>query len=398
MNNVRLNSIDNKCCGCSACADICPVGAIVMSPDQNGFLIPSINDSLCVDCQKCEKTCQLIHTIGLYKPIEAYVAKCNDHDALMRSASGGVFFSIANTVLANHGAVIGCSYDRIDDQLSVRHIVIQNSSEIKRIQGSKYVQSNTTGIYKQVKNLAINNQLVLFAGTPCQVAACRAYLGDTFENVFYVDIICHGVPSQDLFNKYISFLENKNRIKIDEIIFRDKSMGWDLRGSIVFQKNNKKYKKSFKTGSSSYYSLFLQSQTYRESCYECPYAGENRSGDITIGDYWGINEVHPELLRRNGGMFDEKEGISCLIINSERGILLVKKYGNNLVLKESEFSFVSKHNSQLREPSKKGCQRDEILSILNHKGYKDLDEWYCRRLGLKRLYYKLYDLIPPKRI
>lgn len=394
MQNMGLNSADNKCCGCSACADICPINAIKMVPDQNGFIVPIIDEDLCIGCRQCQKVCQFMSPVKLFMPIEAYAAMSKNNDVLMCSASGGIFYSLAESVLNKNGVVIGCSYTPTENELKVQHIVVEKLHDLNSLQGSKYVQSDTSGIYKQVKRLALDNKIVLFSGTPCQVAACRSYLDKDYNNVFFLDIICHGTPSQELFKGYITFLEKKHKIKIDTVNFRDKSKGWGLKGSISFKKNGAHYKKSFKTGSSSYYALFLQSQTYRESCYDCLYARKERCGDITIGDYWGIEKQHSEFLKSNGGDFDEKKGISCLIVNNLKGRTLLENYCTGIILKQSKLELISENNTQLRKPSKRGAHREIILDIFRNKGYEEIDKWYQKRLGFKKILYDIYNLMP----
>lgn len=398
MNNISINQGADNCCGCAACADICPQKAITMAADENGFTVPVINEELCIECSLCRKVCQYVTPVELSEPLEVYAAVCNDNSALMRSASGGCFYSIADSFLESGGAVAGCAYEESGDGLTVRHIIVSNSSELERLQGSKYVQSDTAGIFIRIKELAETGRPVLFSGTPCQVAACRLALGKKYENVYYIDIVCHGVPSFSMFKGYITYLEKKYGIKIDKYVFRDKSRGWGLRGSLQYRKGNKPYCRSFKTGGSSYYALFLQAQTYRDSCYQCRYAGKDRCGDITLGDYWGIEKVHPEYLKINGGNLDEKQGVSCLLVNSRSGKDLMEKYCGNIKMYQSEFSKAAMHNAQLREPSKEGNRRKDVLRIFAGQGYEGLEKWFYRELGIKGIVYKLYDLLPPEKI
>ena len=266
------------------------------------------------------------------------------------------------------------------------------------IQGSKYVQSDTTGIYRVVKRLADEGRLILFSGTPCQVAACKLYLGKNYSNVYYIDIICHGVPSLKMFQAYVNYLQESNNIDLQKVVFRDKSLGWDLMGSIIYRKNGKTYQKKFKTGGSSYYSLFLKAQTYRDSCYECRFACNLRAGDITIGDYWGIEKTHPEYLKKNGGELDENKGISCLLVNTDKGIELIDNYATNICFFPTLFEEVAKYNKQLVQPCKVGSERQHILNILNEQDYVELEKWFYRNLRLKGYFYKLYNLIPPRKI
>ena len=397
MGRISLDDM-KKCCGCAACADNCPQRAIKMIPDNKGFVIPKIDMEKCIECGLCKSVCQYINPVELTETEETYVSSCSNSNVLVRSASGGCFYSIAESFLLDGGIVAGCAYDNTGAILSAKHIVAKNKTELVRLQGSKYVQSNTEGIFNEVKAAAKNNKSVLFCGTPCQVAACKKVLEKKYDNITYVDIICHGVPSLHMFTEYVAYLEKKHGIVIDAVCFRDKSKGWDLKGSIEYHKGEKRYKKYFLTGASSYYSLFLRGQTYRECCYECKYAGKYRCGDVTLGDYWGIEKVHPEYLLKNGGKLDETKGVSCVLVNTLKGKELIRNHGKGLFLLPSSFDNAAMFNGQLTHPSKMGANREKILRILMEQGYSELAKWYDRKTGLKRILYILYNTIPAKRI
>ena len=218
MNTINLCNEMQKCCGCAACADICPRNAITMTQDANGFTIPKINQQQCVKCKKCLSVCQYISSIEKYDPQEVYAAVCNNNTVLLSSASGGCFFSIADSIIKHGGVVFGCAYGKKDNNIIVHHIMAQSESELYQLQGSKYVQSDTEGIFSQVRSIAKSNRPILFSGTPCQIAACKLLLDKEYQNIYYADIICHGVPSLKMFQSYITFLE-KNQQKIKKKIF-----------------------------------------------------------------------------------------------------------------------------------------------------------------------------------
>lgn len=396
MRNIGTRS-SNNCCGCSACVDICPVNAITMNTDNNGFLYASVDKDSCIECSKCIKVCQYLTEAEKNIPIEAYASACRNKDSLKKSASGGCFYSIAEEILCAGGAAIGCAYSHSNNTLSVQHILTRSSSELYQLQGSKYVQSDTVGIFNLVEEEAKKGIPIVFSGTPCQVAACKLFLGKKYENVFFADIICHGVPSQSLFKSFVTFLEKKRGAKIVSIVFRDKDNGWGLNGSIIFKKGNNQYKKKIKSGGSSYYSLFLNAQTYRDSCYECKYASNKRVGDITLGDYWGIEKIHPEYLNTNGGILNKIAGISCILINTEKGKELIDKYGKNLILLPSSYEHIAEYNTQLRRPSRKGANRDTILEIYSTQGYDQLEKWFNQSIGPKNILYKLYEWLSPRK-
>ena len=398
MSDIILFDNKVKCCGCAACADVCPRNAIEMKNDEFGFSIPVIDNNKCIHCKKCLSVCQYKIDLERYKPFEVYASATNNMDLLKHTASGGCFSALAKSVVSNGGAVVGCAYDYNKHPISVQHELIDNDVSLQKLMGSKYVQSNTEGIYRKIKKIADTNKTVLFSGTPCQVAACRLALGTQYDNVYYVDIICHGVPSQKMFQDYLLFLENKLKIRIKDITFRDKEKGWGLHGSLVFQKGKSEYKKIFKTGGSSYYSMFLNSHIYRDSCYNCRYACSLRPGDITIGDYWGVEKKHPEYLRKCGGQLDEDKGISCLLINTNKGKELIEKYGSELIMLPSSFENVADNNKQLNSPSKISDIRNDILMLFKDSGYLAVDKWFYKHKGLKSILYKIDFLLPAKKI
>ena len=239
-------------------------------------------------------------------------------------------------------------------------------------------------IFKEVKNALADNKNVLFSGTPCQVAALKSFLGDKhYDNLFTIDIICHGVPSIQMFQDYLTILESSCG-KIYDFKFRDKSGGWGYTGSAHY-KDKKGYDKKLVIpfGVSSYVSMFLESDIFRENCYSCKYANANRVGDITIGDYWGIEKEHAESLLDNGGCIDETKGVSCLIVNTQKGKQMLEDNKDNLVLVLSEFVKVQNGNKQLKAPGKKGRDREYILELYKNEGYSAVEKWYRKKKGVK---------------
>lgn len=362
------------CCACTACASACPKSAITMVPDENGFVYPSVDESKCVSCGLCEQVCayQKMPPVS-EKEVYAAVSGCTD---VRESASGGLFAAFAQAVLEQGGAVYGCAMLCEKGQLWPWHVCVTKSQDLIRLKGSKYVQSDLTGIYPDVRRRLEAGQTVLFSGTPCQVAGLKGFLRREYENLFTVDIICHGVPGGELFRKYIAFEEQKQGAKITSFRFRDKSQGWKLHGTMTLDNGKTVY---FEPEESSYYQMFLNSYTYRENCYTCPYASDRRPGDVTVGDYWCIDLVHPELLRENGGPLDHESGTSCLIVNSERGRLLLERFGGGIRRWDSTYENASKYNRQLTAPSVLKPERDQVLAMAK-EDYAVLDAWYQRRL------------------
>ena len=207
------------------------------------------------------------------------------------------------------------------------------------------------------------------------------------EKLYTIDIICHGVPGNRMFQDYLDFLKNKN--EIIDFQFRDKTKGWGLNASYTIKGKRRNIKTVIPNNLSSYYTYFLESEIYRESCYYCEYASYHRVGDCTIGDFWGVEEEYPQYLRKNGGLFEEKEGISCILINSEKGKILISD-AKNIQKYPADFERIAKWNQQLEHPAvPKNDRREKLLEIYNRNGYKELEKIFQKDQGWKRYGRKL---------
>lgn len=395
MKHIDLVQDKKECCGCGACVNVCFHKAISMQEDELGYMYPQINKELCVGCGLCQKVCAFTKKQNMDAPLQAFAAMADDKEVLRKSASGGVFGAIAMEVLKSGGKVFGCSMEYIEE-LSPEHIGIEHVSELNKLQGSKYVQSDMKFVYQQVKEAIKKGRTVLFSGTPCQVAALKSYLGNKhYENLLTMDLICHGVPSIKFFRSYVKELEKSLKGKVIDFKFRDKDSGWGLKGKVYYldRKGNKK-EKSIPSKLSSYYKLFLDSCSYRESCYNCKYANQYRVGDLTIGDYWGIQGVHADYLVQNGGILDEKKGISAILVNTDHGKRMLEKYGIKLNVLDSQVEDVIKSNDQLRHPSHMNKNRDYIMKLYCSQGYEAVERWYRKQMGMKRYIHIIWNGLP----
>lgn len=217
-------SIDDKsrCCGCSACMNICPNNAIKMKIDNKGFKYPIVDDEKCVNCGLCDKVCPYNNEYTkkeIYNKSVAYGGWNNNDEIRKNSTSGGIFSAISKYVLDNNGLICGAIYD---DNLKVIHEIVDNIENLKKINGSKYVQSDMKDNFKKIKKYLEDGKLVLFSGTPCQVSGLNSFLGKEYENLYTCDIVCHGVPSPKVFEKYKKELEKAKNSEIININFRDK--------------------------------------------------------------------------------------------------------------------------------------------------------------------------------
>ena len=240
-----------------------------------------------------------------------------DDNLLKNSASGGMFSAIAESFLSDCGYVCGAAMDFEENVADVRHIIIHSVDELYRLQKSKYVQSSTDKVYKELQTLLKNGEKVLFSGTPCQVEAAKSIAKRAGGKLYTIDIICHGVPSQRFFNDFIACEAEKRKMKINSLDFRDKKHGWGEKGTIVGANiKGDVIESSIATDTTSYYYYFFNGEISRECCYHCPYAQKQRVGDVTVGDYWGIEQYNPELLVEHGGTINSRKGVSCLLINT----------------------------------------------------------------------------------
>lgn len=379
-----MDLVKNKkdCCGCGVCYNICPKKAISMVEDEYGYIYPKIDEKKCIECGLCKKSCVYqTQNKRLNEPIKTYAAISKDEKIINKSASGGIFATIAKNILNDGGVIYGASLEKEDKSFKVKHIRIDKEKDLIKLQGSKYVQSDTSEIYCVVKKDLEDGKKVLFSGTPCQVNAVKGYLNfKDYDNLYTIDLICHGVPNKKMFNDYIKILEQKEKGEVIDFNFRDKSKDKGAFCALAkIRKINHEYKKIIPSFESSYYQLFLDSNIYRENCYTCPYANGKRTGDITLGDYWKFEIEHPEYLNK----VNIKKGISCLIVNTEKGIKITDELSRDMKILNSEFNKVKKHNAQLVHPSIISNENKKILSIYSSKGYKGVNKYYFQKNFIK---------------
>ncbi len=380
---IQLFENKYQCCGCNACEMICGKKAITMIEDKDGFRFPQIDADKCVGCGSCLKVCCIGNDVILQKPERVYAASYKNKDISAKSASGGIFAAFAKQVLAEGGIVFGSAYTKTFD---VEVEPIEKVEELPKLQGSKYVQSSMNDSYQKVKRELQSGREVLFCGVPCQVEALKHYLGRSYENLLLVDVVCHGVPSNKMLKDYLSFLSKKKQMEVESIQFRTKTKGQNVYGEIAYRQEPLiSYK-------SSYYKLFLNCQTFRDSCYHCKFAGTERPGDISLCDYWGIEDEHPDFMKEV-----EKKGlagISAVMLNSEAGKTFFAKIEPDFVLKESTVEQVAKHNPQLQAPSVETSERKQVLECYRQGGYQAVDDFYFKKYRMKVLTSDIGQVLP----
>ena len=384
---AKVYEEENKCCGCGACESLCPVNAIIMKEDEYGFIYPFIDEEKCINCDLCRQNCAF-NNDGKNDIIESYAATNTDDWQKRKSSSAGIFPAIAKQFLESGGVVVGCSMVIIDGQSVTEHIIIETENQINKLQGSKYVQS-TLSCYRKIEGLLKNATKVLFSGTPCQVKQIKSMFNRFEEYLYTIDIICHGVPNQRMFNEYLKVIKKKHKGDIVEFRFRDKEFGEGLTASVSFRDEKAKLKKyHFDHDHSSYYRLFLEGEIYRECCYNCPYACDNRIGDITLGDYWGAETETPFLFTDNGGIFESKQSLSCILVNTGKGKELLENT-DEIKKEKVELDRIKTNNKQLNEPSQHSSSRQEIFDIFVKDGYKSVDRIMNKKLRWIRLKKKI---------
>lgn len=297
----------HECCGCGACKNICPQNCIQMLTDVEGFCYPKVDSSKCVKCGKCKAVCPLIHAPSALPPHHVFAAQTPRQLIREKSASGGIFYEIAKYILENDGIVCAASYDTSG---MVKHKIVEQLAELESLQGSKYVQSDLNDCFVQIKKLLTEHRKVLFAGTPCQVAALKKYIRHYPENLILIDLVCFGVPSPLIYTMWRAFLENTYKKQIASINFRDKSFGYAAPNVKITFTSGKTLEQTYPI--KSYMKLFMSELNVRPSCYKCHFKSVSRCSDITLGDCWSIGKFEPSM--------DDNNGTTGVYIHTECGM------------------------------------------------------------------------------
>lgn len=315
--------VKKDCCGCHACFSVCPKHCITMQADREGFLYPSVDKDACVNCGLCETVCPVINQEVSHVPLKVYASRCMDDEVRMHSSSGGIFTFLAKAVIDSGGVVFGAKFNH---HWAVVHAWTDNIEGIAAFRGSKYVQSVIGNAYKEAKEFLQEGRIVLFSGTPCQIAGLKAYLRKEYDNLLTVDVICHGVPSPLVWKKYLDEVSNScqqlsvgKTVVIKDVSFRDKVKGWKDYGiridysvsqsDLYSAREDKQIRQS--ASENTFMRCFLSRLDLRPSCHACPSKSGKSGSDITIADFWGIEKY-------NSNFIDDK-GTSAVLINTSKG-------------------------------------------------------------------------------
>lgn len=340
------------CCGCDACEQICPTNCISMNEDEEGFEYPLVDLNLCIHCNLCEKVCPVIHQSKDRKPLNVYAAKNNNHSIWVKSSSGGVFSPIAEEIIKNGGVVFGAAFD---DSWNVKHISVDKIEDLGKLRKSKYVQSSITKTFIEAREYLRKGTQVLFVGTHCQIAGLHLFLRKKYDNLLTVDVLCHGVPSPKIWRDYLSSISGGE--KLDKVSFRHKE--GDTQKYLSVLQNNKEL-----CGEdwcdNLYIQGFLRDIYLRPSCYKCPSRKGKSGADLTLADYWGIENILPNFGEGKSG------GTSLILVYSERG----KKTFENLGLefKETSYEDALKGNPAIEQSANESKYKKIFWELYQKKG------------------------------
>ena len=353
-----INILDKKnCSGCTSCANICPYNAIKMEPDDEGFLYPKIDTSVCINCGMCEKVCPIIDSnYPLVDYEETYVGYCNIYDKRMASSSGGIFYLLASTILDDSGVVFGAAFD---ENFDVHHIEVSSADDLSKIMGSKYSQSRLGNTFGLVKKELLLGKKVLFSGTTCQIAGLKKYLKREYDNLLCVDFICLGIPSPKVWSDFRNEIVGDD--KINFINFKCKKYGWN-NFSLQIKTSKKNY---IKIGRKTpFFSAFFSGLISRPSCSKCVFKGVNRVSDITLSDAWGYQFFALELFDNNG--------LSNVVVHTKKGRNIFENIKKMMVYKNIPIDYVKKYNSNYCYSAKEGIKRSLFWNEYNNKTKKNI--------------------------
>ena len=351
---------DERCTGCMACVAVCPVDAIAIQKNEEGFLVPLRDTSKCIHCKKCHAACQVYNPLSNNKRIQHYYAVKNIDAIRKKSSSGGMFSALSDEILRRGGVICAAAMDK---DFKVRHIFATTASERDQMRKTVYVQSDISEVYEGIKRYLSNNTPVLFVGTACQIAGLYRGLEDMDIRLLHTcDIICHGAASPGIFESFIAYLKKRND-SLEEFNFRDKALGWKHGYTVSAVFGGRKIFNTLEIQSFS--KMFSKSLINRRSCANCAYTNYDRVGDITIGDFWGLEKSYPT--------FADKEGVSLVITNTEKGQALFEACDSlrKIEVKKDE----TKQNSLVKQ-ALASTNRMHAFKIYNQLGYEALAKTY----------------------
>lgn len=375
---VRLAGRDG-CTGCSACQAACPMGCITMEMDAEGFLRPVIGDT-CIRCRTCEAICPVLQKEKTYPEPRVYAAWNRDAATKKESTSGGVFSALASYVLGQDGAVYGAAFD---EMFHLTHICVEEKEALFRLRGTKYVQSDLQRTFGEIKDLLDLGKTVLFSGTPCQVDGLRSFLRDPYDKLILCDLVCHGVPSPGVWEKYVGQMEEDAGSALASVLFRGKEDGWSRARFVAKFENGAQ--KSAPLVKTTYGRGFGMALFLRPSCYHCRYTAPGRCADLTLGDFWGVSKkALPDAL-------PVEEGVSLVLSHTEKGQALLDALDEEIIRVERPLEEAVAGNPRLAGPIEMPGERAAFFETFQNQPFGEVERRFLRqppllyRIGAKVL-------------
>lgn len=381
MNVNNISKFNKKdCYGCTACEVVCPTKAIEIKPDEEGFYYPVIDKNKCIGCSACVKVCNIeeynLKKILNEEPKNVYAVWSKELNSVLRSTSGGASYHMAYNFIKNGGVVYGVVWS---EHFVATHVRVDSIEKLDEIRGSKYVQSKLNGIFESVRADLNNNMKVLFLGTPCQVGGLKAIVkGKMLENLYTVDLVCHGTPSIKMFQAYISYLENKEKAKIVDFQCRGKKRtGWRAYEEVKYD-NGRMTKKV--SGYQPYFIGFYNALFSKWKCYDCGYSQRKRCGDVTLSDFWGSEKSDRRLAK------ERKFGYNLFSCNTEKGKTLLESVSDDMTILQSSYEIAVRGDVRFRHSDTCPKIRNVIYKELDRIGFDGIKKHYLqvKHLWIKR--------------
>lgn len=366
------------CCGCTACMNICPNGAITMEKDKEGFAYPKVNQELCINCNLCDKVCPILKKKKENSEVSlGYIVNNKDNKIRMQSTSGGAFSAISDYVINKDGIVYGACFD---DDFNVLHVGVKTKEEIYRLRGSKYVQSDLGETFKEIKKHLEEGKMVCFSGTPCQVEGLRNYLRKDYENLITVDVVCRAVPSPKLYKNYLKYIQKEklNNEKITKVSFRDKEKYGYKYSTMTIKGETKEYRNGVETD--PYLRAFFHNISDRPSCYNCQFRTIDRKSDFTIWDCF-ITENFEKSM-------DDNLGTTRVVIHTKKGEEIFNCIKDQFIYKQVEVEKLIADVKELKCDVEENKIRKQFFEDIDKISTKELFNRYfpnTLRVKLERL-------------